>query len=207
MIHFLQVYDATKGSDAGQYGFEIHLKNNEDQDYCPETWSLFVSVTTDFMCVNQISKLEQRVRKDVSLKTFFVVRIAESFSPVRVSCNLVANISEESETKPTLWAVIPIAETTLDASYFFSPVSQCTKNSISGDLLKIAHSHIGENSKSLESQQVPVTGQHMYEFRMLRDWENPSDIWAAVMKNCRHLVSEVNHHHRYHHHHHHHHFQ
>lgn len=187
----VQVYDASKGSDAGRYGFEIHLKNNEDQDYCPETWSLCVSITTNGMSVNQTSNLEQRVRKGVSLKTFITANIPEPFFPIQVSCSLVAKISEESETKATLWAVIPVAVTTLDVSYFFFPFSQSTKNSLSEDLLKIAHSHMGENVKRLESQQNPETSQHMYEFRLLKEWANPSDVWAAVIKNSRHLFSEV----------------
>jgi hypothetical protein len=90
--------------------------------------------------------------------------------------------------------VIPVAVTTLDVSYFFFPFSQITKISLSEDLLKIAHSYMGENMKRLESQQSPETGQHVYEFRLLREWANPSDIWAAVIKNCRHLFTEVNHH-------------
>lgn len=196
-IHFLQVYDASKGSDVRQHRFEIHLKNNEDQDYCPETWSLCVSITTDLMRVNKTSKLEYRVRKGVSLKTFITADIPEPFSPVQVSCSLVAKISEASETQATLWAVIPVAVTTLDASYFFFPVSQSTKSSVSEDLLKIAHSHMGEHMKRLELQQSPQTSEHMYEFRLHREWANPSDIWAAVMKNCKHLFPEVNHHHHH----------
>jgi hypothetical protein len=193
-VSLVQVYDASKCSDTQQYGFEIHLKNNENQDYCPETWSLCVSISTDLMHVNQTSKLEYRIRKGVSLKTFVVASIPEPFSPVQVSCSLVAKISEESETIATLWAVIPVAVTTLDASYFFSPVPHSTKNSLSEDLLKIAHSHMGENIKRLESQQRPETNQHMYEFRLLKEGANPCDIWAAVMKNSRHLFSEVIHH-------------
>lgn len=193
MIHFLQVYDTPKGSDAGQYGFQIHLKNNEDQDYCPETWSLCVSISTNGTSVNQTSRLEQRVRKGVSLKTFITANIPEPFCPIQVSCSLIAKISEESETKATFWAVIPVAVTTLDVSYFFSPFSQLTKSSLSEDLLKIAHSHMGENMKRLESQQNSETSQHTYEFRLLKEWTNPSDIWAALIKNCRHLFSEVNH--------------
>ncbi|XP_023711134.1 uncharacterized protein LOC111866425 isoform X3 [Cryptotermes secundus] len=187
----VQVYDTPKGSDVGKYGFEIHLKNNEDQDYCPETWSLCVSITTNGMSVNQTSKLEQRVRKGVSVKTFIMANIPEPFCPIHVSCRLIAKISEESETKATLWAVIPVAVTTLDVSYFFFPFSQFTKNSLSEDLLKIAHSHMGENMKRLESQQNAETSQHTYEFRLLKEWTDPSDIWAAIIKNSRHLFSEV----------------
>jgi hypothetical protein len=192
---FLQVYDASKGTDAAQYAFEIHLKNNEDQDFCPETWSLHVSITTERMKVNQISKLEQRVRKGVSLKTLITARIPEPFSPIQVCCTLVAKVSEDSDTESTFWAVVPVAITTLDASYFFFPFSQSNKNSLSEDLLKIGHSHMGENMKRLESQENTEPCQHMYEFRLLTEWATPSDIWAAITKNCRHLFTEVNYHH------------
>jgi hypothetical protein len=173
------------------------LKNNEDQDYCPETWSLHVSVTTEGMSVNQTTKLEQRIRKGVSLKTLIMVNIPKPFTLIQVSCSLVSKISEEGETEATFWAVIPIAVTTLDISYFFSPFSQSTKSSLSEDLLKIAHTHMGENMKrpELEHSREPV--QHVYEFKLLREWATPSDIWAAVVKNCRHLFTEVSYHHSF----------
>lgn len=181
----------SKGSDAAQYSFEIHLMNNEDQDYSPEFWLLHVSITTEGMSVNQTSKLEQRVRKGISLKTFITASVPEPFSLIEVSCNLVTKIPEVNETEATLWAAIPVAATTLDVSYFLSPISESTKSSLSEDLLKIAHSHVGENMKRLESEQSTEPGQHMYELRLLRDWGTPSDVWSAVIKNSRHLFTEV----------------
>jgi hypothetical protein len=167
------------------------LKNIEDQYYSPEFWLLHVSITTEGMSVNQTSKLEQRVRKGVSLKTFITASIPEPFSLIEVSCNLVTKIPEGNETEATLWAAIPVAATTLDVSYFLSPISKSTKSSLSEDLLKIAHSHVGENMKQLESEQSTEPGQNTYEFRLLREWGTPSDVWSAVIKNSRHLFTEV----------------
>lgn len=191
---FLQVYDASRGTDAAEYAFEIHLKNNEDQDFCPEIWSLHVYLAAEGMKVNQTRKMEQRVRKGASLKTLITASIPEPFSPIQVSCTLVAKVSEDSDTEHTLWALVPVAATTLDVSYFFFPFSQNNKNSLPEDLLKIGHSHMGENMKRLESQDNTEPCQHMYEFRMLTEWSTPSDIWAAVTRNCRHLFTEVSYH-------------
>lgn len=167
------------------------MKNNEDQDYSPEFWLLHVSITTERVSVNQTSKLEQRVRKGVSLKTFITASIPEPFLLIEVSCNLVTKIPEGTDIEAMLWAAIPVAATTLDISYFLSPVSKTTKSSFSENLLKIAHNHVGENMKQLESDQSTEPGQHMYELRLLNEWATPHDVWSAVTKNSRHLFSEV----------------
>ncbi|XP_021931783.1 uncharacterized protein LOC110835652 isoform X3 [Zootermopsis nevadensis] len=187
----VQVYDASRGTDAAQYAFEINLKNNEDQDFCPETWSLHVSINSEGMNVNQTIKLEQRIRKGVSLKTLITASIPEPFSLIQVSCSLVAKISEDGDTEGTYWAVIPVAVATLDVSFFFLPFCQSCKSSLSEDLLKIGHSHMGEKIKRLESQENTEPVQHVYEFRLITEWATPSDIWAAVTKNCRHLFTKV----------------
>jgi hypothetical protein len=150
-----------------------------------------VAITTEGISVNQTRKLEQRVRKGVSLKTFITASIPEPFSVIEVSCNLVTTIPESTDTEATLWAAIPVAATTLDVSYFFSPISKITKSSLSKDLLKIAHSNVGENIKQLESDQCTEPGQHMYELRLLSEWATPRDVWSAVTKNSRHLFTEV----------------
>jgi hypothetical protein len=170
------------------------LKNNQDQDYCPETWSLHVSITTEGMKINQTSKLGQRVRKGVSLTTRITASIPKPFSLIQVSCSLVAKISEEGDTEGTLWVAVPVAVTTLDISYFFLPSSKSKSNTLSEDLLKIGHSRMGENMKRLELQEHTEPGPHIYEFRLLTAWATPSDVWAVVTKNCRHLFTEVSYH-------------
>jgi hypothetical protein len=165
------------------------LKNNEDQDYSPEFWLLHVSINTKGISVNQTSKLEQRVRKGVSLKTFITSSIPEPFSLIEVSCNLVTKIPEGTDTEAMLWAAIPVAATTLDVSYFLSPISKNTKSSLSENLLKIAHSHVG--AKQVESDQSTEPGHHTYELRLLSEWANPHEVWSAVTKNSRHLFIEV----------------
>lgn len=143
------------------------------------------------MSVNHTSKLEHRVRKGVSLKTFITASIPEPFSLIEVSCNLVTKIPEGSEMEAMLWAAIPVAAATLDVSYFLSPIYKSTRSLLSEDLLKIAHSHVGENMTRLESEQNTEPAQHMYEFRLLRKWATPSDVWSAVTKNSKHLFAEV----------------
>lgn len=167
------------------------MKNNEDQDYSPEFWLLHVSIITEGVSVNQTSKLEQRVRKGVSLKTFITASIPEPFSLTEVSCSMVAKVPEGTDTEATLWAAIPVAATTLDVSYFLSPISKSTKSSLSENLLKIAHSHVEENMKQMDSDQSTEPGQHTYELRLLSEWATPHDVWSAVTKNSRHLFMEV----------------
>lgn len=167
------------------------MKNNEDQDYSPEFWLLHVSIISEGVSVNETSKLEQRVRKGVSLKTFITTSIPEPFSLIEVSCNLVTKIPDGTDTEATLWAAIPVAETILDVSYFLSPVSKSTKSSLSENLLKIAHSHVGENMKQLDSDQSTEPGQHTYELRLFSEWATPCDVWSAVTNNSRHLFTEV----------------
>ncbi|PSN44841.1 hypothetical protein C0J52_16211 [Blattella germanica] len=163
------------------FSIQVQLKNTSDQDYSPDIWTLFIRVNTE----TDTSKLEQRVRKGTSLKRCVKINIPESVYSAEISCSLVSRISEQSNTDKASWVVIPIASAVVDVSYFFSPTPVVNKSTLTKDLSNIARSYMQEEDENLDWSPSRETKEHTLLFRMLLEKAEPSEIWTAVIENCR----------------------
>ena len=170
--------------------FEIILKNSIDQDYSPEIWNLHVHLKADTMEVTEIREIEQRIRKGISIKTTIVAEIPECVFSVTVSCRLIAKFSDDHEMDNISWAIIPIASTNLDVSYFFLPSPISSKTMVTEDLLKIAQSYMGKD-KDLEWKQDNEQKEYTYVCRILSKNVTSNYIWTIVVKNSRHNFTDV----------------
>lgn len=172
------------------YKFDIVLKNTTEQDYSPDMWSLHVCLKADTLEVAETSKLEQKIRKGINIKTSITADIPVSAFTIDISCTLVAKFSEDNERDNSSWAVIPIGSLSLDISYFFFPLPISNKNNVAEDLSKIAQNYM-EKDKSVEWKQVTESSEYTYLCRLLNEKATPIDIWTAVVKNSRHNFTDV----------------
>ncbi|KAJ9583802.1 hypothetical protein L9F63_021852, partial [Diploptera punctata] len=179
-----------KQNDNTTFLFNIALKNNIDQDYSPEMWSLHVRLKAGTLETAENSKLEQKIRKGLNIKTSVVAEIPESVFTVDISCSLIAKFSEDNKRDSRSWALIPIASTSLDISYFFfpSPVSRGTN--MADDLSKIAQNYMGKDNIA-EWKEVTESCDYTYLCRLLNEKASANDIWTAVVKNSKHNFSDI----------------
>nr|CAD7415546.1 unnamed protein product [Timema poppensis] len=181
----------------GNYILEMDVANSTNETYDSPTWSLNVCVNIEKESFINMIPLAHGLSRNHPFKLLMPISIPTPGVPVKLSCNLVSRLLRPSLESNRSWIIVPVADLTLDVSYFLTPrletvALRCVHRkyditSLTDDLLRMAQQNILGKIEINYVEQVRLNNNvdKKYELK-LRHKTELKTLWVEVVKNCLH---------------------